>query len=94
MLWSRWKKITSMRGVYVSGRIAQYTTQGKYRIFVYFISVNLFHPYSHSLICSRYIALKQWCITHTNTNSLAMIPTYSKILSIIEKVLQDLIEEY
>ena len=83
-----------MRGVYVPGRIAWYTTQDKYRIFVYFISVNLFYPYSHSLIYSRYIALKQWCIAHTNTNSLAMIPTYGRILSTIEKVLQDLIEEY
>ena len=30
----------------------------------------------------------------TNTNTLAMIPTYSRVLSAIEKTLQELIEEY
>ena len=31
---------------------------------------------------------------HTNTNTLAMIPTYSGVLSAIEKALQELVEEY
>ena len=41
-----------------------------------------------------YIALKQWCKPHTNINSPAIIPTYGKVLSPIEKILQELIEEY
>jgi len=31
---------------------------------------------------------------HTNTNILAMIPTYGGVLSAIEKVLWELVEEY
>jgi len=31
---------------------------------------------------------------HTNTNTPAMIPTYSGVLSAIEKALQELMEEY
>jgi len=31
---------------------------------------------------------------HTNTNTLAMIPTYGGVLSTIEKALQELVEEY
>jgi len=40
------------------------------------------------------IALKQWCVPHTNTNTLAMIPTYGGVLSTIEKALWELVEEY
>ena len=50
--------------------------------------------YSQSLTCTRCIAFKQWCISHTNTNTLAMIPTYGRILSAIEKALRELVEEY
>ena len=31
---------------------------------------------------------------HTNTNTLAMIPTYGRVLSVIEKALWELMEEY
>jgi len=31
---------------------------------------------------------------HTNTNSLTMIPTYSRVLSAIEKAFWELMEEY
>ena len=31
---------------------------------------------------------------HTNTNTPAMIPTYSRVLSTIEKALQKLVEKY
>ena len=34
------------------------------------------------------------CVPHTNTNILAMIPTYGRVLSTIKKALQKLIEEY
>ena len=65
-----------------------------WKFFVSIIFVNLLHLYSCSLVYAGYIALKQQYISHTNTNSLAIIPTYSGILSAIEKVLQDLIKEY
>jgi len=45
-------------------------------------------------MCARYIALKQRYISHTNTNTLAMIPTYDEALSTIEKALWELMEEY
>jgi len=32
--------------------------------------------------------------TNTNTNTLAMIPTYGKVLNTIEKTLQELMEKY
>jgi len=32
--------------------------------------------------------------TNTNTNTLAMIPTYGKVLNTIKKTLQELIEKY
>ena len=41
-----------------------------------------------------YITIKQQYVPHTNTNTLAMIPTYGRVLSAIEKVLQELIKEY
>ena len=65
-----------------------------WKFFISIIFVNLLHLYSCSLVYAGYIALKQQYISHTNTNSLAIIPTYSGILSAIEKVLQDLIKEY
>jgi len=40
------------------------------------------------------MALKQWYVPHTNTNTLAMIPTYGRVLSAIEKALRELVEEY
>ena len=40
------------------------------------------------------MTLKQWCVPYTNTNTPAMIPTYGGILSVIEKALQELMEEY
>ena len=39
-------------------------------------------------------ALKQRYVPHINTNTLAMIPTYGRVLSAIEKVLWELMEEY
>ena len=50
--------------------------------------------YSWSLACARYIVFKQQCVLHTNTNTLAIILTYSRVLSAIEKTLQELVEEY
>jgi len=32
--------------------------------------------------------------TNTNTNTLAMIPTYGKVLNTIKKTLQELMEKY
>ena len=55
---------------------------------------NNFLLHSHSLACAGYIALKQRCVPHTNTNTLAMIPTYGGVLSAIEKALWELVEEY
>ena len=40
------------------------------------------------------IAIKQQCVPHTNINTPAMIPTYGRVLSTIEKALQKLVEEY
>jgi len=50
--------------------------------------------YSYSLVYTRCITLKQQYVFYYNSNSPAMIPTYGKILSIIEKVLWNLVEEY
>ena len=61
-------------------------------IFCFFSINNLLH--SCSLICTGYITIKQKCIPHTNTNSLAMILTYGGVLSIIEKALWNIVEEY
>ena len=94
MLWSRQRVITLIIGVCIPGRIAQCITQGEYRIFVYFISVNLFYSYSYSLMYARYTALKQQYISYTNTNFPVMISTSSKVLSAIKKALQNLVEEY
>ena len=55
---------------------------------------NNFPFHSRSLACARCIALKQRCVPHTNTNTPAIIPTYGRVLSAIEKALQELVEEY
>ena len=62
--------------------------------YYYYYFINNFLLYSRSLAYTRCIALKQWCILHTNPNPLAMIPTYDGVLSAIEKALQELVEEY
>jgi len=62
-----------------------------YYLFIYF---NNFLLYSRSLACAGCIALKQWCVPHTNTNTPAIIPTYGGVLSAIEKALRELVEEY
>ena len=68
----------------------------KVSIFVILIIIffNNFLFYSWFLAYTRCIALKQWCVSYTNTNILAIILTYGRILSAIEKVLRELIEEY
>ena len=58
----------------------------------YFFNNFLLH--SRSLVCAGYITLKQRCVPHTNTNTLAMISTYGGVLSTIEKALRELVEEY
>jgi len=62
--------------------------------FISFISINLLYPHSCSLICARYIAIKQWYISYTNTNFPVITSIYSGILSVIEKALKNLVEEY
>ena len=56
--------------------------------------INNFLLHSWSLTCAGCIALKQQYVPHTNTNTLAIIPTYSGILSAIKKALRELVEEY
>ena len=63
-----------------------------YTYYCYYFNNFLLH--SRSLACARCIVLKQWCIPYTNTNTLAMIPTYGGVLSAIEKALRELVEEY
>ena len=62
--------------------------------YTYYYYFNNFLLHSRSLACARCIVLKQWCIPYTNTNTLAMIPTYGGVLSAIEKALRELVEEY
>ena len=62
--------------------------------YTYYDFFNNFLFHSQFLVCTRCIALKQQYVSHTNTNTPAMIPTYGKILSAIEKALWELIEEY
>ena len=62
-----------------------------YTYYYYFINFLL---HSRSLACAGYIALKQQCVPHTNTNTPAMIPTYGGVLSAIEEVLWELVAEY
>ena len=62
--------------------------------YTYYYYFNNFLLHSHSLACAGCIALKQWCVSHTNTNTPAIIPTYGGVLSAIEKALRELVEEY
>ena len=61
-------------------------------LFLLFFNNFLFH--SQSLICARCITLKQQCVPYTNTNTLAMIPTYGGVLSAIEKILRKIVKKY
>jgi len=63
-----------------------------YYTYYYYFNNLLLH--SRSLACAGYIALKQRCVPHTNTNTPAMIPTYGGVLSAIEEALRELIAEY
>ena len=58
-----------------------------------FTPVNLFF-FSCFLTYIGCITYKQWYKLHINTNFLAMIPIYSRVLCVIEKALQNLMEEY
>jgi len=62
--------------------------------YTYYYYLNNFLLHSRSLACAGCIALKQRCVPHTNTNTPAIIPTYGRVLSAIEKALQELVEEY
>jgi len=62
--------------------------------YTYYYYLNNFLLHSRSLACAGCIALKQRYVPHTNTNTLAMIPTYGGVLSAIEKALWELVEEY
>ena len=92
----RWGVLTPVRGMCVPGRTAWCTPQGEYFviILIFIIFLNNFLLHSHSLAYARCIALKQRCVPHTPTNTPAMIPTYGGVLSAIEKVLWELVEEY
>ena len=76
------------------GRIAWYISQGEYFYIIMIVFLIIFFFYSQSPIYTRCIVLKQQCVPHTNTNILAMIPTYGRVLSTIEKALWKLVEEY
>ena len=58
------------------------------------IFLNNFLLHSQSLTYARCITLKQQYVPHTNTNTPAMILTYDRVLSVIEKALWKLVEEY
>ena len=68
----------------------------KVSIFIYLLLLLLlnFLLHSCSFACTGCIALKQQCILHTNTNTPTMTPTYGRVLSAIEKALQELVKEY
>ena len=61
--------------------------------FVLFFFTNIL-LYSQFLAYTGCIAVKQLCVPYANISTLAMIPTYSRILSAIKKVFQELMEEY
>ena len=63
-------------------------------LYLLLLFFNNFLLHSHSFVCIRYITLKQQCVPHTNTNILAIIPTYGRVLSTIKKALWELVEEY
>ena len=62
--------------------------------YFYYYFFNNFLLHSHSLAYAGYITLKQRYVPHIPTNTLAMIPTYGRVLSAIEKALWELMEEY
>jgi len=62
--------------------------------YTYLLFFNNFLLHSHSLACAGCIALKQQCVPYTPTITPAMIPTYGRVLSAIEKALRELVEEY
>ena len=78
------------------GRTAWCTPQGEYLVIILIIIIffNNFLLHSRSLACAGCIALKQQCVPHTPTITPAMIPTYGRVLSAIEKALRELMEEY
>lgn len=81
-----------MRNVCISGKTIQQISND-----MFFFSFNLsiiFFNFGHSLVYVRYITVKQLYISHTNTISPTMVPTYSRVLSTIEKTFWYLIEEY
>ena len=41
-----------------------------------------------------YITIKQWYVSYINTNTPAIISTYNRVLSAIEKAFWELVEEY
>ena len=66
-------------------------------ILLYLLLLLLFNNFllhSQFFTYAGYITLKQQCVSHNNTNTLAIIPTYGGVLSAIEKALQELVEEY
>ena len=63
-------------------------------IILIIIIFNNFLLHSQSLACTRCIALKQWYIPYTNTNTPAIISTYGRVLNAIEKAFRELVEEY
>ena len=70
------------------------TSQGEYFLYLLLLFSNNFLLHSHYLAYAGCIILKQQCVPHTNTNTLAMISTYGGVLSAIEKTLWELVEEY
>ena len=62
--------------------------------YTYYYFFNNFLLHSRSLAYAGCIVLKQQCVLHTSTITLAMIPTYLGVLSAIEKALWELMEEY
>ena len=59
--------------------------------------VSWLKPFESWIITLAYawcITLKQWCVPYTNTNTPAMVPTYGRVLSAIEKALWELVEKY
>ena len=82
--------LTPVRGVWVLGRIV-------WCILLYLLLLLLFNNFllhSQFFTYAGYITLKQQCVSHNNTNTLAIIPTYSGVLSAIEKALWELVGEY
>ena len=90
---SRWWMLTLVRDVCMPGLPGiQFKMSNKILFcFIFFTNILL---YSQFLTCTRCIAVKQQCVFYTNTNTQAMIPTYGRVLSTIEKALWELVEEY